>query len=237
MKRRSRRPVEKYQIIHQYKGNKKYNLDFVPTDRNPSQSNKKSTPSNKKSPKPMITASPCSDDDNMKACSVELKSLETETICIPLPEDLQKMRHSTGGLPPDPLPDLLTDTTAQQRRRSSEDTAPLILTGRRKVCQTEFYQVSYPPPKRSKATESTQKSSKNRKSEGNTPSKGWRGKSNVIEVPKVPAKASSPVALETDDSKKSKEPTEDAENIRKVGTCMAIICCRSSVVSCNKSLQ
>ena len=206
--RRSRRPVEKYQVIHDYRGSKNQwggkgketssteSSRKVGRPRKQSQDKTHQSKSSEESPEAHQT-------QKTRQLSVNSPVLEKDKALPPVEDDVRLIKEATVNSPKDPLPDLLANATRQRRRSSSatEDTPPPIVSGRRRLCQTNFYQVAYPQPKRRKSVDTpvSKKSEKKQpqKSESSasaTPSKGWRGKSNLLDISSTPAsnKAATP---------------------------------------------
>lgn len=197
--RRSRRPVERYQIIHDYRGNKNQWEKF-PDNKSPKVGRPRKKPQvkplhNKITPKARKLSGNSQTMPDNKLPSVE--------------DDVRLIKEATppSSIPTDPLPDLLVIATQHRRRSSTEEATQPLLSGRRRVCQTDFYQVAYPQPKRRKSVDSaipllTKVDKKSRKSESsNTPSKGWKGKSNLLDSSPSPTTASQSPKPQTDDVK------------------------------------
>lgn len=148
-----------------------------------------------------------------KALTDKLPPIESD---LEILEQANRDRLSSA----DPLPDLLSNTSARDksRRRSVEDKGKStesdstpIVTGRRKVCQTDFYQVIYPEPKRRKSADTARPSVKAKPAKacdtiGAATSKGWRGKSNIL--PSLNGDTDSPPTVSTSKSANEEKTTE-----------------------------
>lgn len=123
---------------------------------------------------------------------------------------VRKFRNSEELSPP-----------VRDRKKFIEQTPPLM-TGRRRLCQTNFFQVVYPEPKRKKIADSQNSPAKSKlakpteKSTLKSPSKGWKGKSNVLSTTGESAQSNSAVAESTqpDDIKEDVRAEEAAEKCK-----------------------
>ena len=154
-----------------------------PLEETPPLSNatsKNCSPMSKKVTKSQLTPSQKS-PTIFKALTTNSPSIESDVEII---KQSKNDKISTTKTPPDTsnATSIAKDLTPEKEKINEPEFTSMI-TGRRRICQTDFYKVVYPQPKRRRSADSPRpqvKPKSNKEINNSNQQKGWRGKSNLL---------------------------------------------------------